>query len=105
MLTFLALRQPTSSNPSVRLFLAIQTLLKKYSRSMKNAAKTPASAKPAKSLKTPAQIDKSPKTLHRVHSSLVLDGPDRAASRAMLYPVGFSTADFKKSLIGIASTW
>src|SRR3954471_23938209 len=39
------------------------------------------------------------------HSSLVLDGPERAAARAMLYPVGFKTEDFSKPLIGIASTW
>jgi dihydroxy-acid dehydratase len=35
----------------------------------------------------------------------MLDGPDRAASRAMLYAVGFERADFAKSQIGIASTW
>ena len=35
----------------------------------------------------------------------MLDGPDRAASRAMLYAVGFGREDFKKSQIGIASTW
>ena len=42
---------------------------------------------------------------HREHSSKMLDGPDRAASRAMLYAVGFKPEDFKKSQIGIASTW
>ena len=41
----------------------------------------------------------------RPYSSLVLDGPERAPSRAMLYPVGFTPEDFKKPLIGIASTW
>jgi dihydroxy-acid dehydratase len=41
----------------------------------------------------------------RPYSSLVLDGPERAAARAMLYPVGFTEADFKKPIIGIASTW
>ena len=41
----------------------------------------------------------------RPYSSLVLDGPERAPSRAMLYPVGFKPEDFKKPLIGIASTW
>lgn len=41
----------------------------------------------------------------RIYSGLMLDGPDRAASRAMLYPVGFSDADFKKPIVGIASTW
>jgi dihydroxy-acid dehydratase len=58
-----------------------------------------------KAVKTTAQIDKASKSLHRVHSSLVVDGPDRAPSRAMLHPVGFSADDFKKSQIGIASTW
>src|SRR5215813_13118052 len=41
----------------------------------------------------------------RAYSSLVLDGPERAPSRAMLYPVGFKADDFSKSIIGIASTW
>jgi dihydroxy-acid dehydratase len=41
----------------------------------------------------------------RPHSSGVLDGPERAPSRAMLYPVGFKREDFSKPLIGIASTW
>jgi dihydroxy-acid dehydratase len=41
----------------------------------------------------------------RPFSSIVLDGPDRAPSRAMLYPVGFKEEDFKKPVIGIASTW
>ena len=35
----------------------------------------------------------------------MLDGPDRAASRAMLYAVGFEPADFARSQVGIASTW
>ena len=41
----------------------------------------------------------------RPHSSILLDGPERAAARAMLYPVGFKAGDFKKPIIGIASTW
>ena len=41
----------------------------------------------------------------RQFSSLVVDGMERAPSRAMLYPVGFTDADFKKPQIGIASTW
>ena len=41
----------------------------------------------------------------RAHSSIVLDGPDRAPSRAMLYPVGFKQEDFAKPVIGIASSW
>ena len=35
----------------------------------------------------------------------MLDGPDRAPSRAMLYAVGFKKEDFAKVQIGIASTW
>ena len=41
----------------------------------------------------------------RQYSSKVLDGPDRAPSRAMLYPVGFKREDFSKPLVGVASTW
>jgi dihydroxy-acid dehydratase len=41
----------------------------------------------------------------RPHSSKVLDGPERAAGRAMLHAVGFTRADFQKSQIGICSTW
>jgi dihydroxy-acid dehydratase len=43
--------------------------------------------------------------LHRKHSAIVVDGVERAASRAMLHAVGFSRKDFNKSQIGIASTW
>src|SRR6187551_3327506 len=43
--------------------------------------------------------------LHRKHSAIVVDGVERAASRAMLHAVGFKREDFKKSQIGIASTW
>ncbi len=42
---------------------------------------------------------------HRQYSGPMLDGPDRAASRAMLHAVGFKREDFQKSQIGIASTW
>jgi len=42
---------------------------------------------------------------HREHSSIVTDGADRAPSRAMLRAVGFNDEDFKKSQIGIVSTW
>ncbi|WAC19324.1 dihydroxy-acid dehydratase [Luteolibacter sp. SL250] len=41
----------------------------------------------------------------RPFSSPMLDGPDRAPSRAMLYAVGFKKEDFAKVQIGIASTW
>lgn len=43
--------------------------------------------------------------LLRPYSSVLLDGDERAAARAMLYPVGFKEEDFKKPMIGIASTW
>jgi dihydroxy-acid dehydratase len=41
----------------------------------------------------------------RPFSSILVDGPERAAARSMLYPVGFTDEDFKKPIIGIASTW
>lgn len=41
----------------------------------------------------------------RRFSSQVVDGMERAPSRAMLHAVGFSNADFKKPQIGVASTW
>jgi dihydroxy-acid dehydratase len=41
----------------------------------------------------------------RTFSSIVVDGADRAPSRAMLRAVGFKDKDFKKPQIGIASTW
>ncbi len=44
-------------------------------------------------------------TSTRPHSSKVVDGPDRAPSRAMLHAVGFKREDFSKPKVGIASTW
>lgn len=41
----------------------------------------------------------------RKFSSVLIDGPDRAPSRSMLRAVGFNDADFKKPIVGIASTW
>lgn len=41
----------------------------------------------------------------RKHSSIVVDGMERAPSRAMLHAVGFKDEDFGKPQIGIASTW
>ena len=41
----------------------------------------------------------------RPHSSLVLDGPERAPGRAMLHAVGFSRSDFEKTQVGVCSTW
>ncbi|VGO12184.1 Dihydroxy-acid dehydratase [Pontiella desulfatans] len=50
----------------------------------------------------------SPKSFRkdqRPYSSVVVDGVERAPSRAMLRAVGFSDSDFRKPQIGIASTW
>ena len=44
-------------------------------------------------------------TKNRKHSSIVVDGVEKAPSRSMLRAVGFSDADFKKPQIGVASTW
>jgi dihydroxy-acid dehydratase len=41
----------------------------------------------------------------RKYSGPVLDGPERAPSRGMLYAVGFKKEDFQKSIVGVASTW
>ncbi len=41
----------------------------------------------------------------RKHSKVMVDGMEKAPSRAMLRAVGFEDADFKKPQIGIASTW
>ena len=45
------------------------------------------------------------RSAEREFSSIVVDGPERAASRAMLHAVGFKRDDFRKSQVGIASTW
>lgn len=41
----------------------------------------------------------------RKFSSLVVDGPDKAPNRSMLRAVGFRDGDFKKPVVGVASTW
>lgn len=41
---------------------------------------------------------------NRPHSSSVVDGPERAAARAMLRAVGFRDEDFEKPQIGVASS-
>src|SRR5213594_3606052 len=45
------------------------------------------------------------RSAERPFSSVVVDGAERAASRAMLYAVGFKAEDFKKPQIGVVSTW
>ena len=41
----------------------------------------------------------------RKYSSKLVDGPLQAASRSMLRGAGLTSEDFKKPLVGIASTW
>ena len=41
----------------------------------------------------------------RTYSSIVVDGDDRAPNRSMLRAVGFTDEDFRKPVVGIASTW
>ncbi len=48
---------------------------------------------------------KKSKSLERAHSAIVVDGAERAPSRAMLHAVGFEREDFKRSQVGVASTW
>jgi dihydroxy-acid dehydratase len=47
----------------------------------------------------------APKDILRPHSSIVVDGPERSFSRSMLRAVGFGDDDFRKPVVGIASTW
>lgn len=54
--------------------------------------------------KTSSQSSSSPGTT-RNFSAQVVDGAERAPSRAMLRAVGFEDGDFNKPQIGIASTW
>ena len=41
----------------------------------------------------------------RPHSWQVTDAVERAPSRAMLHAVGFKDKDFKKTMVGVATTW
>ena len=52
-----------------------------------------------------SEKNKSEKSGHRRYSKLVTETNARAASRGMLYGVGFKKGDFQKSQVGIASTW
>jgi len=55
-------------------------------------------------LKKKSDSNYKPVTLQKF-SSLVVDGADKAPNRSMLRAVGFKDKDFKKPIIGIASTW
>lgn len=41
----------------------------------------------------------------REYSSIIVEGDDRSPNRSMLRAVGFKDVDFKKPIIGVASTW
>ena len=41
----------------------------------------------------------------RIRSKVISEGVNRVPNRAMLRAVGFEDSDFKKPMIGIASTW
>src|SRR4026208_1999366 len=61
--------------------------------------------KPVQTKRSRPSTSKGPTSSLREYSSVVLDGAERAASRAMLYAVGFKKEDFRKSQIGVVSTW
>ena len=62
-------------------------------------------AKVAKKATKKVTKTKKAKYKPRQFSSKVVDGDDRAPSRAMLHAVGFRKDDFTRSHVGIASTW
>ncbi len=62
----------------------------------------PATKPPKSNMKSAAG---SSNGAQRPHSSLITDAVERAPSRAMLHAVGFTDRDFRKSMVGIASTW
>ncbi|MGO4375065.1 dihydroxy-acid dehydratase, partial [Paenibacillus sp. MCAF20] len=41
----------------------------------------------------------------RIRSKVISEGVNRVPNRAMLRAVGFTDEDFKKPMIGVASTW
>jgi dihydroxy-acid dehydratase len=41
----------------------------------------------------------------RAHSRILLDGPDRAAARAMLRAIGFTDDDLSRPIVGVATSW
>jgi len=52
-----------------------------------------------------ADTAKKTKTDTRKFSAPIVDGIDRTPARAMLHAVGFGDPDFKKPIVGLASTW
>ena len=60
---------------------------------------------PTKSKSAPKSTPKSANGIPRAYSVQVTETVERAPSRAMLHAVGFSDADLRKPMIGVASTW
>ena len=52
-----------------------------------------------------AKKPKKEKSPQRKYSSIYVEGAHRAPSRSMLRAVGFTDRDFKKPVVGVASTW
>ena len=48
---------------------------------------------------------RSPHATTRASTRILLDGPDRAAARAMLKAIGFTDEDLSKPIIGVGTTW
>lgn len=57
------------------------------------------------SKKSAARSKSAASATERQFSSIVVDGIERAPSRGMLYATGFKKEDFRKSQVGVASTW
>ena len=45
------------------------------------------------------------KDASRANSRVMIDGPNRAPARAMMRAAGYTDADFRKPLIGVAHSW
>ena len=58
-----------------------------------------------KTKKTKPSYTSKREPVNRMYSSQITETVERAPSRAMLHAVGFSSRDFKKPQVGIASTW
>jgi hypothetical protein len=68
------------------------------------AVHTPRLEMKTKAVKTRSAAKAKTPANERFYSAQVVDGVERAASRAMLYAVGFKKEDFRKAQIGVAST-
>src|SRR3989338_9135301 len=53
----------------------------------------------------PVKVTDAPTRDLRPRSRVLLDGGDRAPTRAMLKAIGFTDEDLRKPLVGVANTW